>query len=34
VLEYIGQRWGGVEGYLEASGVTSANIDRLTSKLA
>ena len=34
VLEYLEQRWGGVEGYLEASGVTPANIDRLSSKLA
>jgi protein-tyrosine phosphatase len=34
VLDYLDQRWGGVEAYLEASGVTAANLDRLTSKLA
>jgi protein-tyrosine phosphatase len=34
VLEYLDQRWGGVEGYLEASGMPPANIDRLAAKLA
>ena len=33
VLAYIDQKWGGVEGYLEASGVIPANIDRLSAKL-
>lgn len=34
VLEHIHTRWGGVEGYLEASGVAAADITALTSKLA
>jgi protein-tyrosine phosphatase len=33
VLEYLETRWGGVEGYLEAAGVTPANVDRLSVKL-
>ncbi|HEV2028572.1 MAG TPA: tyrosine-protein phosphatase [Candidatus Dormibacteraeota bacterium] len=33
-LEYVVQRWGGVEAYLEAAAVSPANLDRLTSKLA
>ena len=33
VLEYLGQRWGGVDGYLEAAGVGPADITRLASKL-
>jgi protein-tyrosine phosphatase len=34
VLDHLGAKWGGVAGYLEASGVTAENIDRLSSKLA
>ena len=34
VLDHLNQRWGGVAGYLEAAGMSPANIDRLTSKLA
>jgi protein-tyrosine phosphatase len=34
ILEYIERRWGGVEAYLEAAGVTPAAIDRLSAKLA
>jgi protein-tyrosine phosphatase len=34
VLDRLDQRWGGVQGYLEASGVSPANIDRVSSKLA
>ena len=33
VLDYLDQRWGGVAGYIEATGVTAANIDRVSSKL-
>ena len=33
VLDFIETRWGGVDGYMEASGVTPDNIDRLSSKL-
>jgi protein-tyrosine phosphatase len=33
-LDYVEQKWGGVESYLEAAGVSPANIDRLTAKLA
>jgi protein-tyrosine phosphatase len=33
VLDHLQQRWGGVEGYLEAAGVEAADIDRLASKL-
>ena len=33
-LDYVEQRWGGVEAYLEAAGVAPANIDRLSAKLA
>lgn len=34
VLEYVQGRWGGVDGYLEAAGVSPERIDRLSSKLA
>ena len=34
VLDYLEQEWGGVESYLEASGMTPANIDRVSAKLA
>ena len=33
VLEAMRRRWGGVEGYLESAGTSSATIDRLTAKL-
>jgi protein-tyrosine phosphatase len=33
VLEHLQTKWGGVEAYLEASGMTPANIDRLSAKL-
>ncbi|HEY8817064.1 MAG TPA: tyrosine-protein phosphatase [Candidatus Dormibacteraeota bacterium] len=33
VLEYVDQRWGGVEGYLETAGVSSTEIAALRSKL-
>src|SRR5438445_10585961 len=33
VLDYLHQKWGGVAGYLEASGMTAANLDRLSAKL-
>jgi protein tyrosine/serine phosphatase len=33
VLEHLDQRWGGVEGYLEAAGMTAADISTLRSKL-
>jgi protein-tyrosine phosphatase len=33
VLDFVDTRWGGVESYLEAAGVTPTNIDRLTKKL-
>jgi protein-tyrosine phosphatase len=33
VLEHIDQRWGGVEGYLGAAGVSPADIAQLRSKL-
>ncbi len=33
-LEYAAQTWGGVESYLEAAGVTPADIDRLSAKLS
>jgi protein-tyrosine phosphatase len=32
-LDYISQKWGGVEGYLEAAGLPSSTIARLQSKL-
>jgi len=32
-LEHVGQKWGGVEAYLEAAGVSSSAINRLQSKL-
>ena len=34
VLDHLHQKWGGVQGYLEASGMTPADIDRLSTKLA
>lgn len=34
VLDFILTKWGGVAGYLEASGMAPPNIDRLASKLA
>ena len=34
VLDHLQQKWGGVEGYLEASGMIPADIDRLSTKLA
>ncbi len=34
VLDHLHQKWGGVDGYLQASGMTSAEIDRLSTKLA
>ena len=34
VMEHIEQRWAGVAGYLEAAGVTPANIDSLSAMLA
>ena len=33
VLDYLEQKWGGVEGYLEASGMSPANIDLVSAKL-
>ena len=34
VLDFIDTKWGGVESYLEAAGVTATNINRLTTRLA
>jgi len=34
VLDHLDRKWGGVEGYLEASGVGATNIDRVSAKLA
>ena len=34
VLDHLQQKWGGVESYLEASGMSPADIDRLSTKLA
>jgi protein-tyrosine phosphatase len=34
VLDHLRQRWGGVHGYMEAAGMSSAAIGRLTVKLA
>jgi protein-tyrosine phosphatase len=34
VLDRLDAKWGGVEGYLEASGVSPTNIDRVSTKLA
>lgn len=34
VLDYLEQKWGGVEGYLEDSGLSPANLDRVSAKLA
>jgi protein-tyrosine phosphatase len=33
VLDRLDQKWGGVEGYLESSGVSATNIDRVGTKL-
>jgi protein-tyrosine phosphatase len=33
VLEHLDQRWGGVEGYLEAAGMAAADVSTLRSKL-
>jgi hypothetical protein len=33
VLEHLEKKWGGVPSYLEAAGMTPANIDKLSSKL-
>jgi protein-tyrosine phosphatase len=33
-LEYVERRWGGVDSYLEAAGVSPSGIDRLSAKLA
>jgi protein-tyrosine phosphatase len=33
VLDYLDQQWGGVDSYLEACGMTPANIDRVSAKL-
>jgi protein-tyrosine phosphatase len=33
-LEHVERTWGGVDAYLEAAGVTTADIDRLSTKLA
>jgi hypothetical protein len=34
VLDHLEQKWGGVEGYLEDSGMSPTNIDRVVTKLA
>ncbi len=34
VLAYVRQRWGSVEEYLEAAGMSQADVDRLGSRLA
>ncbi len=34
VLEYLDRKWGGVESYLEAGGVSPTNIERVGTKLA
>ncbi len=34
VLDYLQRKWGGVPSYLEASGMTPSNIDRVSAKLA
>jgi protein-tyrosine phosphatase len=34
VLDRLDQRWGGVHGYMEASGMSPAAIDRLSAKLS
>jgi len=33
VMEHLSQRWGGTEGYLEAAGMSRADISHLQSKL-
>jgi len=34
VMDHIQKRWGGVHGYMEATGMTPASIDQVTAKLA
>ncbi len=34
VLDHVDRIWGGVESYLEAGGVSPANVDRLAARLA
>jgi protein-tyrosine phosphatase len=34
VLEHLDQRWGGVEGYLQAAGMTAADLSTLRAKLS
>jgi protein-tyrosine phosphatase len=34
VLDHLNQRWGGVHGYMEAAGMKTADIDRLSAKLS
>ena len=34
VMDHIQKRWGGVQGYMEATGMTPATVDRLRAKLA
>ena len=34
VLDYLDKKWGGVESYLEASGMSPSNIDLVSTKLA
>jgi hypothetical protein len=33
VLDHLEQKWGGVAGYLEDSGMSPTNIDRVITKL-
>lgn len=34
VLDRLAQRWGGVEGYMEACGVSPDNVEKVSAKLA
>jgi protein-tyrosine phosphatase len=34
VIDHLDRKWGGVAGYLEATGMSPANIDRVSSKLS
>jgi protein-tyrosine phosphatase len=34
VIDHLDQKWGGVQSYLEASGMSTANIDRVSTILA
>jgi len=34
VLEHLNKRWGGIQGYMDASGLSAAAIDRLSAKLS